>query len=157
VATKARSVSVERVIAAAPERIFELLADPSRHAEFDGSDTVRAARGAPRRLELGARFCMSMRMGLPYRVNNTVVEFEEGRRIAWWHGAHNIWRYELEPAAGGTLVRETFDWSQSRAPRVVELFGYRERNRRAMEATLERLAYLVEHDTPYTRWSAPEG
>lgn len=150
-ATKNRSVSVERVIAAPPERIFDLLADPARHADFDGSDTVKAARDAPRRLEQGARFRMSMRMGLPYRVSNTVVEFEEGRRIAWWHAAHNIWRYELEPTAGGTLVRETFDWSKSRAPWIVELFGSRERNRRAMEATLERLAYLVEQDTSYTR------
>jgi uncharacterized protein YndB with AHSA1/START domain len=157
VAENDRFVSVDRVIAAPPQTIFELLADPAQHARFDGSDTVKSARDAPRRLTQGAQFGMSMRFGLPYRVTNTVVEFDEGRRIAWWHPAHNIWRYELEPVAGGTLVRETFDWSQSRAPWFVTVARYPARNRRAMEATLERLAYLVEEGTPYTRWSSPEG
>jgi hypothetical protein len=41
-------------------------------------------------------------------------------------------RYELEPVAECTLVRETFDWSK-------------------------RVAYLVGQGTPYTRWSSPEG
>ena len=139
-----RVVSVERVIAAAPERVFELLADPSQHARFDGSDTVKAARGTAARLSLGAKFAMDMRKGLPYRVTNTVVEFEEGRRIAWQHFARDVWRYELEPVDGGTRVRESFDWSNGRGRKVVELMGAPEKNRKAMEATLERLAYLVE-------------
>jgi uncharacterized protein YndB with AHSA1/START domain len=153
----ARSISVERVIAAPPQQIFDVLADPSRHAEFDGSDTVKKTRNAPARLAEGSTFGMSMRMGVPYRVTNTVVEFEEGRRIGWWHAGHNLWRYELEPVADGTLVRETFDWSKSRAPWFVESTGFPARNRKGMEATLERLAYLVEQGTPYTRWSSPEG
>ena len=139
-----RSVSVERTIAAPPQAIFDVLADPARHAEFDGSDTVKQARNAPARLTKGSKFSMSMRMGFPYRVTNEVVEFEEGRRIGWWHAAHNIWRYELEPVEGGTLVRETFDWSQSRAPWFVTTTGFPARNRKGMEATLERLAYVVE-------------
>jgi uncharacterized protein YndB with AHSA1/START domain len=146
-----KKVTVERVIAAPPQQIFDLLADPARHADFDGSDTVKDARDAPTRLAPGAQFGMSMRMGFPYRTKNTVVEFEEGRRIGWWHPAHNLWLYELEPAPGGTLVRETFDWSKSRAGWFVTLAGFPSRNRRGMEATLERLAYLVEQGTPYTR------
>ena len=35
--------SVERVIAAPPETIFAIIADPKRHHEFDGSGTVREA------------------------------------------------------------------------------------------------------------------
>lgn len=154
--SKDRSITVERVIAAPPQQIFDLLADPARHADFDGSDTVKAARGAPARLSKGAQFGMSMRMGFPYRTKNTVVEFDEGRRIGWWHPAHNLWLYELEPVQGGTRVRETFDWSNSRAGWFVTLAGFPSRNRKGMEATLERLAYLVEQGTPYTRGS-PEG
>ena len=140
----ARAVSVERVIRATPEKIFDLLADPSQHPRFDGSDTVKAARGDPVRLSLGAQFSMDMRMGVPYRIKNTVVEFEDGRRIAWQHPAHNVWRYELEPVDGGSRVRESFDWTNGRGRKVIELMGVPKKNRKAMEATLERLAYLVE-------------
>ncbi len=137
-------MSAERVIRATPQAIFELLADPTQHARFDGSDTVKAARGDPQRLSLGAQFSMDMRIGLPYRITNTVVEFDEGRVIAWQHFARNVWRYELTPVDGGTRVRESFDWSNGRGRRGIELMGYPERNRKGMEATLERLAYLVE-------------
>jgi len=143
-AETARVVSVERVIQAPPEKIFDLLADPTQHPRFDGSDTVKAARGDPVRLSLGAQFSMDMRMGVPYRIRNTVVEFEDGRRIAWQHPAHNVWRYELEPVDGGSRVRESFDWTNGRGRKVIELMGVPKKNRKAMEATLERLAYLVE-------------
>ena len=143
-AETARVVSVERVIQAPPEKIFDLLADPTQHPRFDGSDTVKAARGDPVRLALGSEFSMDMRMGIPYRIKNTVVEFEDGRRIAWQHPAHNVWRYELEPVDGGSRVRESFDWTNGRGRKVIELMGVPKKNRKAMEATLERLAYLVE-------------
>lgn len=137
------SVSVQRVIAAPADKIFDVLADPSQHPVIDGSGTVRRATGAPRRLGLGSKFGMSMRIGLPYLIRNTVVEFDEDRRIAWWHFAHNVWRYELEPVDGGTRVVETFDWSRSRARAYTVKTGFPDRNRRGMERTLERLDRLV--------------
>ncbi len=140
-----RAVSVERVIAAPPDKIFEVLADPRRHAEIDGSGSVREAReGTPERLSLGAHFGMDMKIGMPYRVQNEVVEFEEGRRIAWRHMGHHVWRYELEPVTEGTRVKETFDWAPSRAPWMLELMRVPERNRKAMESTLVRLAAVFE-------------
>ncbi len=142
-----RSVSVERVIAAPADRIFDILADPSRHQDFDGSDTVRSARGRPSRLALGSRFSMNMKMGVPYFISNKVIEFEENRRIAWRHFGRHVWRYELEPAEGGTLVRETFDWSTSLFPRGIELMGYDKSHPANMERTLERLDALVRGDS----------
>jgi hypothetical protein len=77
-------VSVQRVMRAPATAIFDVLADPRRHPEIDGSGTVRRARpDAPDRLSLGATFAMSMRRGLRYGMINTVTEFDEGRRIAW--------------------------------------------------------------------------
>ena len=145
-----KRISVERVIAAPAERIFDVLADPAQHAAIDGSGTVKDARGdSPARLSQGAKFGMSMRMGLPYRTANTVVEFEEGRRIGWWHAAHNLWLYELEPTDDGTLVRESFDWSRSRAPWILRPFGFLSRNRTGMEQTLERLdRHVTGSDAP---------
>lgn len=110
-ATTPRSVSASTVVGAPPEAVFDLLADPRRHAEFDGSGTVRAAVAGPDRLAPGATFGMTMRWGVPYQVRNTVVEFDEGRRIGWRHFGRHVWRYELEPVPGGTLVTETFDYA----------------------------------------------
>ena len=141
----ARVVSVSRVIDAAPEVIFDVLADPSRHGEIDGSGMVQNVRGESQRLALGSTFGMSMKLGpLPYRISNRVVEFEEGRLIAWAHFGGHRWRYELEPVDDGTQVTESFDWSTSKLPQAIELAGYPKRHPANMAATLERLAALVE-------------
>ena len=142
------TVSVERVVKAPPEEVFELLATPSRHREFDGSGTLRDAYSGPQRLSAGAVFGMDMRLGGPYKMTNTVVEFEEGRRIAWQPRPANalaakgfggrIWRYELEPVDGGTRVRETWDISQERVPPL--LWPVRSLTRISIERTLDRLA-----------------
>ena len=132
-----------RQIAAAPQAIFDVLADPSNHPVIDGSGTVRASRGGQSRLALGSAFGMRMRLGLPYLIRNRVVEFEEGRRIAWQHFAHNVWRYELEPVDGGTQVTETFDWSRGRLGPALHWMQFPERNQAGMERTLERLDKLV--------------
>jgi uncharacterized protein YndB with AHSA1/START domain len=142
--------SVERVIAAPPEPIFALLADASRHRDIDGSGTVRGARGNPEPLTLGSTFGMSMRLGIPYAMKNTVIEFEPNRRIAWQTTAPGpasrlvggrIWRYDLEPVEGGTLVRETWDISQETVKLLTE--PMRSRNIEGMTKTLERIDALV--------------
>jgi uncharacterized protein YndB with AHSA1/START domain len=136
----AKQVSASRVIAAPPEKIFDVLADPAQHPAIDGSGSVRAARpGGPERLSLGARFGMDMKIGMPYKIQNEVVEFEEGRRIAWRHAGRHVWRYELEPVEGGTKVTETFDWGPARAGALYPLLRIPRRNLRSMEQTLERL------------------
>lgn len=140
-----RKVSVSRVVPAPPEEIFDLLADPRRHGEIDGSGSVQGVLpDTPERLSLGAKFGMQMKVGLPYKIKNEVVEFDEGRRLAWRHFGHHVWRYELEPVEGGTEVTETFDWGPSRAPRFYELMSYPEKNKKSMEATLDRLAARFE-------------
>lgn len=152
------AVTVERVVPAPAEAIFDLLATPDRHNEFDGSGTVRRARGSSGRVGLGDSFGMGMRWGVPYFTHNTVTEFEEGRLIAWRTLAPGplslvftgrTWRYELVPTEGGTLVRETWDTSTER-PLTRALI--RERlgglTRRNMAETLERLEQVVTGQRP---------
>ena len=137
-----RKVSVERVIAAPPEKVFDVLADPSQHPVIDGSGTVKHTRGTePDRLSLGAKFGMSMRIGVPYVITNTVVEFDENRLIAWRHFGGHRWRYELEPGGDGTRVRETYDWSTAILPTrlYIAASGWPKRAEEAMTQTLERL------------------
>ena len=59
-------VSAERLVAAPAERIFDLLADPERHHDIDGSGSVRNAKSSPKRLTMGATFGMSMHLGINY-------------------------------------------------------------------------------------------
>jgi uncharacterized protein YndB with AHSA1/START domain len=146
-------VSVERVIPAPPEAIFELVADVARHPEIDGSGTViKAKAGAPQRLAQGSTFGMSMHLGINYSMVSTVIEFEENRRIAWqtrpggFMGsfvAGRIWRYELEPVDGGTRVRESWDISHDRQRLFLKLGKLPETTRANMEKSLERIELLT--------------
>ena len=138
-------VSASRVINATPEQIFELLTDPARHGEIDGSGMVQQARGDNQRLEMGSKFGMDMKLGfIPYRITNEVVEFDENRLIAWQHFGKHRWRYELEPVDGGTKVTESFDWSTAVVPKAIELMGYPDKHQGNIEQTLERLAAIFE-------------
>lgn len=146
----ARVERVTRRVAAPAATIFDLLADPRRHGEIDGSGSVvDAADGAPERLALGTKFGMSMKIGVPYKISNEVVEFDEGRRIAWRHMGGHIWRYTLEPDGdSATQVTEEFDWRPSRAPLLLRLTGAPARNRASIEQTLEKLAARFEQPAP---------
>jgi uncharacterized protein YndB with AHSA1/START domain len=146
------SISVERIIPAAPESIFDVLADPARHPEIDASGSVRAPTSdAPTRLSLGATFQMSMKRGVGYSMINTVTEFDENKRIAWspkpasGRGARfvgRIWRYTLEPVDGGTKVTETWDISKE-ALRFVLRYVAVKQTRESIEKSLENLEALV--------------
>ena len=142
--------TVERMIPAPPEQIFDLLADPRRHHDIDGSGSVRDPKDSPERLSLGATFGMSMKAGISYSMINTVVEFEDNRRIAWQTRGTGriggmfggrIWRYELEPVDGGTRVRESWDISQERGRFLIR--AARAKTRKSMEQTLARIEELV--------------
>lgn len=143
-----QQVSVSRIIAAGPEELFKIVADASMHHVIDGSGTVKGTKGKAEPLHLGSKFAMRMRMGVPYSIGSTVVEFEQDRRIAWAHIGKHRWRYEFEPLEPEgdqprTRVTETFDWSTSPAPKVIELIGYPRTHVPNMERTLERLDALV--------------
>lgn len=135
-----RTISRSAVIDAPPEAVFTLLADPRCHPEFDGSGTVRSGISGPSRLAMGSTFGMRMHLVVPYVIRNTVVEFDEGRRIAWRHMGRHIWRYELEPTGDGhTRVTETFDWRGAVLRALYDRTGIPATNTRSMEKTLARL------------------
>jgi uncharacterized protein YndB with AHSA1/START domain len=144
-----RVISESVEVAAPPEVVFAILADPRQHARIDGSGSVQEMLRGPERLSKGASFGMDMKLfGLPYKIRNTVVEFEEGRRIAWRHFGGHRWRYVLEPIEGGTRVTESFDYSRYGLPQrlVIELAGFPERNRAGIAATLVKLKVAAEAD-----------
>jgi hypothetical protein len=161
---KPRTVTIERLIDAPAQRIFDVLADPRLHCAFDGSGAVHDPRAtAPSRLSLGSKFVMSMRIRPPSahpadllqvlvaimsrgRLTNTVVEFEDGVQIGWRNFGRHVWRWQLLAAASdATIVRETFDYSTNITPLLLDLVGFPAKNAAAMTASLERLADLTSH------------
>lgn len=144
-----RIISESVDVDAPPEVVFAILADPRQQSRIDGSGSVRALIKGPDRLSKGATFGVDMKLfGVPYKIRNTVVEFEEGRRIAWRHFGGHRWRYVLEPHAGGTRVTESFDYSMYALPQrlVIELARFPARNREGIRGTLVKLKAAAESD-----------
>ena len=142
-----RVVSATREIAAGAGRIFELIADPAVQPRWDGNDNLASAPAGQRVRRPGDVFAMTLTRG-EIRENH-VVEFEEGRRIAWTPAEPgkmppgHLWRWELEPAGPSrTLVTHTYDWTrltdEGRLPRARATTADR------LRASLDRLAALAE-------------
>ena len=140
-----RKVWAVREIDAPAADIFAIVADPTRHPEIDGSGTVQETSGeSSRQLQLGDKFGMKMKWGVPYSVKSTVKEFEQDRLIAWAHFGGHRWRYELEPLDDQrTKVTETFDYSTALTPWAYEWVKIPDGHESSIEATLERLDDVV--------------
>lgn len=123
------AVSATTVVDASPEEVFEFLRRPANHPTISGDHSVSGTTAGPERLSEGDKFGMKMKIGVPYRTRNTVVELEENRRIAWCHAGKHRWRWELETAGDGkTKLTETFDMSTAVFPPAMRLLGYPKRH-----------------------------
>jgi uncharacterized protein YndB with AHSA1/START domain len=141
-------VRASREIAAEAGRIFELIADPAQQPCWDGNGNLAEAAGGQRVRNVGDVFSMTLTEDGAVRENH-VVEFEEGRCIAWRPAEPgqdppgHLWRWELEPIASSrTRVTHTYDWTQLRDEK-------RFRRARAttednLEASLVRLSAAAE-------------
>ena len=143
----ARVVRASREIAAGAERIFELIADPARQPGWDGNDNLAEAAAGQRVRRAGDVFTMRITTG-SIRENH-VVEFEEGRRIAWTPAEvgrrppGHLWRWELEPAGPArTRVTHTYDWT--RLTDKKRFPAARATTTDRLRGSLDRLAALAE-------------
>jgi hypothetical protein len=137
-------VSETAVIAATPQQLFDIVANPAMHPVIDGSGSVKAVReGTVARLEAGSKFGMDMKLGANYKIMNTVVEFDEPNQIGWRHFNGHVWRYIFEPVEGGTKVTEQWDARTVKNRLALRLMGFPGRNRAGIKATLQRLAEVT--------------
>ncbi|MFW6599558.1 SRPBCC family protein [Propionibacteriaceae bacterium Y2011] len=144
-----RVVTAERTVAAGTARIFELIADPAQQPAWDGNDNLGHAEPGQRVRSVGDVFSMVLSQGAVRE--NHLVEFAEGRLIAWRPSEPgkqppgHLWRWELEPIdPGHTLVRHTYDWTEltdrNRIPRASATGAEQ------LLASIDRLAAAVEDD-----------
>jgi hypothetical protein len=86
-------------------------------------------------------------------MRSTVVEYEEDKLLAWQTRAPvrfvdpfaggRIWRYELEPTKGGTLVKESWDIREESPVTRPIVRRAAEQTRRNMAKTLERIETVL--------------
>ncbi len=143
-----RVVKANREVAASADRIFELIADPAQQPRWDANDNLREAAPGQRVRAVGDVFNMRLTRG-GIR-DNHVVDFVEGRRIAWRPAVQgkappgHLWAWDLQPLdQARTLVTHTYDWSElkdrSRIPRAQATTAEK------LQASLDRLAALAEN------------
>jgi uncharacterized protein YndB with AHSA1/START domain len=147
---QARIISASREIKADAWTIFELIADPALQPSWDGNDNLGEAAPGQRVHGVGEVFVMTLGSGSVR--DNRVVEFAEGRLIAWMPGdagqepAGHLWRWELEPVdETHTLVTQTYDWTglPDDAPES-RLGRARSTTTEMLGASLDKLAALAE-------------
>ena len=143
-----RVVSATHIIAAPAADIFELIADPAQQPQWDGNANLAEAAAGQRVRQVGDVFLMTLTSDGAVRENH-IVEFEEGRLIAWRPSEvgrkppGHLWRWQLEPlSAARTRVTHTYDWTEltdrNRLPRAKATTPEK------LLASLTRLAALAE-------------
>ena len=140
-------VSASREIRAGADQIFELIADPAQQPRWDGNDNLSEAADGQRVTKVGDVFTMTTTNG--HVRENHVVEFDEGRRIAWkpaepgGQPIGHLWRWELDPVDGGsTRVTHTYDWTQLTDEK--RFARARATTAERLQASVDRLADLTE-------------
>jgi len=144
-----RVVSAAGVVNAPADKIFELIADPARQPEWDGNDNLAVAAAGQRVQRVGDVFVMTTTKGKDRA--NRIVEFEEGRSIAWMPSAigelepGHVWRWELQPNDDGTTtVTHTYDWTKLDDPARLDRARWTTSER--LQASIDRLAAKAESE-----------
>ncbi|WP_076478335.1 SRPBCC family protein [Williamsia sterculiae] len=148
------SVTVERIIDAPVDRVFDVLSNPERHLDLDGSGFVRGIDHADRITAVGEVFTMNMdgpHMGGEYKTDNHVTGYAKDKLLAWKTAPAGTeppgweWLWELESQGPGTtLVRHTYDWSAVTDKDLLQKVGFPLVSSDQLEGTLGRLAAAVD-------------
>lgn len=117
-------------------RVFDLLASPYRHREFDASKMVVSDETGDPITKIGQVFRMNMCRMTPdgpfeYQTDNHVTKFKPNRKVAWAVAEKDgeplgwFWRYDLSVKGKRdqkTLLTLTYDWGDA-SDRTVKAVG----------------------------------
>ena len=147
------SITVQRTIDAATPEVFDVLSNPERHAELDGSGFIVSDEKTDRITATGQVFRMNMsgdHMGGDYQTDNTVTGYDANHLLAWQTAPADTeppgweWVWELEAqGSGATDVRLTYDWSKVTDPEILKKVTFPLVTREQLDETLNRLAAAV--------------
>ena len=148
-----QKITVQRTIDASAKDVFEVLTNPERHAELDGSGFVRSDEKSDRIQAVGDVFTMNMsgdHMGGEYQTDNHVSAFDPHKMVGWKTAPAGTeppgweWLWELEPQGpDSTLVTLTYDWSKVTDQALLDKVGFPLVKESQLEDSLARLAAAV--------------
>jgi uncharacterized protein YndB with AHSA1/START domain len=147
------SITVSRTIDASTKQLFDVLSNPERHVELDGSGFVVSDEKTDRISGVGDVFRMNMtgpHMGGDYQTDNTVTGFDPNHLVAWQTAPADTeppgWEWTWELAADGsdsTEVTLTYDWSKVTDQALLDQVGFPLVSESQLEESLEKLAEAV--------------
>ena len=146
-------ITVERSINAPSAELFEVLSNPERHVQIDGSGFVKSDEKSDRIQGTGEVFTMNMEgdhMGGEYQTENHVVGYDENKLLAWKTAPAGVeppgwqWVWELDSeGSDATLVRLTYDWDAVTDQGLLDKVGFPLVKEGQLEDTLVRLDEAV--------------
>lgn len=151
--TDEQRITVSRRIDASTSDVFDVLTNPHRHTELDGSGFVTGIDHGDRITATGQSFRMNMsgdHMGGEYQTDNVVTGYDPHRLVAWQTAPAGQeppgWEWVWELAADGseaTDVTLTYDWSKVTDPQILEKVSFPLVSQSQLEQSLGRLASAV--------------
>lgn len=150
------SITASRVIDASADAIFQVLSNPERHAQIDGSGMVRSDEKTDRITAVGQKFTMNQhweKMGGDYQTDNHVVGYDPNKLLAWKTAEAGTeppgwqWVWELSPQGpNSTEVSVTYDWSGVTDKEVLKKVSFPVVSEEELEASLGNLASAVSEE-----------
>ncbi|MBF4160339.1 SRPBCC family protein [Nocardioides acrostichi] len=148
-----QSITVSRTIDASTQAIFDVLSNPEKHTQLDGSGFVVSDEKTDRITGTGQVFRMNMtgdHMGGDYQTDNTVTGFDPNHLISWQTAPADTeppgWEWVWELAAQGsesTEVTLTYDWSKVTDQDLLSKISFPLVEQRQLEDSLGNLAAAV--------------
>jgi uncharacterized protein YndB with AHSA1/START domain len=146
-------ITVQRTIPASSDAVFDVLSNPERHAELDGSGFVLGDEKSDRIQGTGDVFTMNMtgpHMGGDYQTENHVTGFAKNHLIAWQTapagqeppGWQWVWELESE-GSDSTHVTLTYDWSNVTDPDLLKQISFPLVSEQQLETSLDNLGQAV--------------
>jgi len=148
-----KSITVSRTIDASTSQVFDVLTNPERHAELDGSGFVISDEKSDRITGTGQVFRMNMsgpHMGGDYQTDNTVTGYDANHLVAWQTapadtdppGWEWVWQLEAQ-GSDATEVTLTYDWSKVTDQELLKKISFPLVEKGALEQSLDNLAGAV--------------
>ena len=148
-----KSITVSRTIDASTSTVFDVLTNPERHAELDGSGFVVGDEKTDRITGTGQVFRMNMtgdHMGGDYQTDNTVTGYDPNHLVAWQTAPADTeppgweWVWQLQAkGSDATDVTLTYDWGKVTDQAILQKVTFPLVDEAALEASLNNLASAV--------------